>query len=120
VDAIFSGHEHLFEHWVERYQDSGGHNRRLDEIVTGGGGAPLYGFQGEPDTRDYIQAYAAEKVQLEHLVRPALEPGGTPYHYVLVSVDGDRLQLEVIGIDWGRNFKPYRSNKTALEPPEGS
>jgi hypothetical protein len=119
VDAIFAGHEHLFEHWVERYQDAAGRKWRLDEIVTGGGGAPLYGFQGEPDTRDYIKSNAAEKVQLEHLARPLLEPGATPYHFVLVRVDGDHLQLEVIGIDWGRNFKPYRSNKAVLSDTEG-
>lgn len=119
LDVIFAGHEHLFEHWVERYQDAAGKKWRLDEIVTGGGGAPLYGFHGEPDTRDYLKANQAEKVQLEHLARPPLEPGATPYHYVVVRVDGDRLQVEVIGIDWGRNFKPYRSNKTALQDTEG-
>jgi hypothetical protein len=33
---------------------------------------------------------------------------------VLVKVDGDRISLEVIGVDWGRNFQPYRSNKADL------
>ncbi len=115
VDAICSGHEHLFEHWVERYEDRNGHKYRLDEIVTGGGGAPLYTFSGEPDTRGYLKAYAAEKVQLEHLVRPASELGGNPYHYLVVSVDGERLRLEVVGIDRGRSFRPYRSNKVELD-----
>src|SRR5205823_2911193 len=46
VRLFFSGHEHLFEHWVERYQDAG-RSFRLDHIVSGGGGAPLYAYQGE-------------------------------------------------------------------------
>jgi hypothetical protein len=36
------------------------------------------------------------------------------YHYVLVTVDGERFSLEVIGVDWGRDFQPYRSNKADL------
>ena len=119
VNAIFAGHEHLFEHWIERYEDRAGGKHRMDQIVTGGGGAPLYVFKGEPDTRDYLKTYAAEKVQLEHLVRPAAEPGGNPYHYVVVRVDGERVNLEVIGIDWGKDFRPYRGNKTVLAEPEG-
>ena len=115
VTILFSGHEHLFEHWVERYEDSDGHKLRLDQIVTGGGGAPLYAYRGEPDLREYLKTYGAEKVSLEHLVRPGINPGDNPYHYLLVQVDGDRIRLEVIGVDWGRSFQPYRSNTTELQ-----
>jgi 3',5'-cyclic AMP phosphodiesterase CpdA len=41
VRLLLAGHEHLFEHWVERYTDASGAHR-IDEIVSGGGGAPLY------------------------------------------------------------------------------
>ena len=41
VRIVFSGHEHLFEHWVERYTDASGAHR-MDLVVSGGGGAPLY------------------------------------------------------------------------------
>ena len=115
VAILFTGHEHLFEHWVERYEDSGGHKVRLDHILTGGGGAPLYPYRGEPDLREYLKTYAAEKVSLEHLVRPGMNPGDNPYHYVLVQVDGERIRLEVIGVDWGRGFQPYRSNAAELQ-----
>src|SRR5215831_9925934 len=67
VRMIFAGHDHTFEHWVERY-----------------------------------------------IAKPAYEPGEGAYHYVLVQVDGDRISLEVVGVDWGRNFQPYRSNKSDL------
>ena len=115
VRAIFAGHEHLFEHWVERYVDAAGRRQRLDMVVTGGGGAPLYPHFGEPLVADYVKANEASKVQLEHLVRPGPEPGNNPYHYVIVRVDGERLRMEVIGIDWGRGFRPYRSNSAVLE-----
>lgn len=112
---LFSGHEHLFEHWVERYEDSDGRKYRLDHIVTGGGGAPLYAYRGEPDLREYLRSSAAQKVSLDHIVRPGLDPGANPYHFLLVQVDGDRIRLEVTGVDWGRGFEPYRSNKAELQ-----
>lgn len=111
---LFSGHEHLFEHWVERYEDKEGHKYRLDHVVTGGGGAPLYSYRGEPDLRQYLETNAAEKVTLDHIVKPGMNPGDNPYHFLLLEVDGDRIRLEVIGVDWGRRFQPYRSNKAEL------
>lgn len=114
VRMTIAGHEHLFEHWVERYRDSLNQRYRMDHIVTGGGGAPLYGYRGEPNLQDYIRAGASEGVALDHLVKPGPEPGDNPYHFVVVQVDGDQLQVEVIGVDWGANFKPYRSNISVL------
>lgn len=114
VSAIFSGHEHLFEHWIERYSDASGAHR-MDLVVSGGGGAPIYPYTGEPDLRDYLKSNEEGKVSLEHLVKPGTEEAPTPYHYVVVRVDGDYLDMEVIGVDWGKNFAPYRSNKVVLQ-----
>ena len=47
VRVVFSGHEHLFEHWVEHYTDATGPHR-MDLVVSGGGGAPIYAYKGEP------------------------------------------------------------------------
>ncbi len=113
-EVLFTGHEHLFEHWVEHYEKDG-QTRRMDQIVTGGGGAPLYAYKGEPDLRDYLKANADAKVQLDHLVRPGPNPGDNPYHYLIVRVDGDHLSVEVVGVDWGKNFAPYSSAHSALE-----
>jgi len=113
VRALFSGHEHLFEHWVEHYTDPSGPHR-MDLIVSGGGGAPLSAYQGEPDLRNYLRANTASQVRLEHLVKPGVEPGSNPYHFVVVRVDNDRLDIEVLGVDWGAGFQPYRSNKLEL------
>ena len=114
VRLVLAGHEHLFEHWVERYDDATGPHR-LDLIVSGGGGAPLYAYSGEPDLREYLRTNADSHVALEHLVKPGIERGDNPYHYLIVRVDGDRLDVEVVGVDWGAGFQPYRSNKTGLQ-----
>jgi hypothetical protein len=115
VKLLLTGHEHLFEHWVERYSDASGEHR-IDEIVSGGGGAPLYGYQGEPDTRPYLLQNAAAKVRLEHLVKPAIDPGANPHHYLVVHVDGSKIALEVIGVGFGQGFEPYRSRSATLTP----
>ena len=115
VAILFTGHDHLFDHWVERYEDAADRKHRLDHILTGGGGAPLYPYRGEPDLREYLKTYAEEKVSLDHVVRPGMNPGDNPYHFLLVQVDGERIRLEIIGVDWGRGFQPYRSNKTELQ-----
>jgi hypothetical protein len=114
VRIVFSGHEHLFEHWVEHFTDSAGRHR-MDLIVSGGGGAPIYPYRGEPDTSGYLAANAANNVQLDHLVRPGTEEEPSPYHYVVVRVDGDKLDVQVFGVDWGKNFAPYRSNRAGLQ-----
>lgn len=114
VKLYLAGHEHLFEHWVERYKDASGPHR-LDQIVTGGGGAPLYGYTGEPDVRPYLTANAASAVTLEHLVKPGIAPGENPYHYLVVHVDGENIGIEVIGVDWGRGFQPYHTNTVSLQ-----
>jgi hypothetical protein len=113
--ALLAGHEHLFEHWVERYQDAATNKYRMDMIVTGGGGAPLTGYRGEPKTSDYTKMFEKEKVALEHLVRPGPKPGDNPYHFVIVKVDGRRISLEVVGVDWGSGFAPYQSNKVTFD-----
>jgi hypothetical protein len=114
VRAVFSGHEHLFEHWVEHYTDASGRHR-MDLIVSGGGGAPIYTYTGEPRLDEYLKANTASKVELQHLVKPSVDAGLNPYHYVLVRVDGDNLDMQVISVDWGKGFEPYRSNKVALK-----
>ncbi len=45
VRIVFSGHEHLFEHWVEHYTDTTG-THRMDLVVSGGGGAPILCLNG--------------------------------------------------------------------------
>jgi hypothetical protein len=116
VRLLLAGHEHLFEHWVERYRDAAG-QYRMDEIVSGGGGAPLYAYTGEPDLRDYVNTGAPQRVSVQHVARPSSDPGANPFHYVVVHVDGENVSVEVIGVDWGKNFAPYRSNGASLNDP---
>jgi hypothetical protein len=69
----------------------------MDSLVTGGGGAPIYTYVGEPDLRGYIAANVAESVRVDHLIKPGSTPEENPHHFVVVQVDGDRLSVEVIG-----------------------
>lgn len=118
VRAVFSGHEHLFEHWVEHYTDAAGPHR-MDLLVSGGGGAPIYPYTGEPDIEGYVKANESLKVSLKHLVKPGNEDSPTPYHYLIVKVDGDKIDVQVVGVDWGKNFAPYRSDATELRDAPG-
>jgi 3',5'-cyclic AMP phosphodiesterase CpdA len=116
VRLLLTGHDHLYEHWVERYADTSG-THRMDEVVSGGGGAPLYVYQGEPDLRSYELAGAAQKVRLEHVVAASRDPRRNPYHYVIVRVDGAQISLEVVGVDWGAGFSPYPTPTVILADP---
>ena len=120
VKMLLTGHEHFFEHFVERWRDSTRRLRRMDQVVSGGGGAPLYAYLGEPNLREYQAASGLDSARVQHLVRPGMQPGDNAYHYVVVHVDGPRMWLEVIGVDWGRNYQPYRSNRATLSDSLGN
>jgi hypothetical protein len=116
VRLLLAGHEHLFEHWVERYRDrSGAH--RMDEVVSGGGGAPLYSYSSEPDLTSYLAAGAPAHVSVDHLVKPGVDSLGNPHHYLVVHVDGEKLTVEVVGVGWGAAFAPYSGGMLVI-PPE--
>lgn len=95
VRMVMAGHDHLFDHWVERYS-ADGMTYRMDSVVTGGGGAPTYRYAGEPDLRAYTAAGAAANVRVEHLSKPGLTAEQNPHHFVVIQVDGNRLSLEVV------------------------
>jgi len=114
VELVFTGHEHLFEHWIERYIDGTGQWRRMDQIVSGGGGAPIYRYRGEPSLVAYTADAVADSVSVTHLVGPGQDRGENPYHYVIVHVDGPDVWMDVVGVDWGRDFKPYRSSRISF------
>ena len=104
VRLIVAGHEHLLDHWVERY--GANPTRRMDHVITGGGGAPIYTYTTEPDLSAYLSAGAAEQVRVEHLMKPGPTRDDNPHHFVVFQVDGDRLALEVVAIG-GAWYAPY-------------
>jgi Calcineurin-like phosphoesterase len=105
VRLLLTGHDHLYDHWVERY-DHAGVTYRMDTIITGGGGAPRTGYIGEPDLRAYVAASAAENIRVEHLMRPGDSGAMNPHHFALIRVDGDRLTVEVVAIG-DTPYTPY-------------
>ena len=106
VRMTLTGHDHLFDHWIERFMDRGT-AYRMDHVVTGGGGAPIYTYRGEPEVAGYLAAGAGQNIRLDHPMRPGATAAENPHHFVIVQVDGDRLSLEVVGIGPGE-FQPYR------------
>jgi hypothetical protein len=117
VDLTITGHDHLFDHWVEHYVERGT-TYRMDHVVTGGGGAPIYTYAGEPDLRAYLTANAAQAVRLDHLMKPGVTADTNPHHFVTIRVDGDRLSLEVTGIG-PADYKPY-SGRATISLSDGS
>ena len=100
------------DHWIERYTDAARGYRR-DDVVTGGGGAPIYTYRGEPDVRVYLAAGATANVRLEHPMRPGTTVAENPHHFVVIQVDGDRLSLEVVGTGPGV-YTPYPGGQSRL------
>jgi hypothetical protein len=105
VRMTIVGHEHLYEHWVERYSDAAGAHR-IDHVVSGGGGAPTYTYQGDPDVTGYLAAAQPLEVSLERVVKPGATVAENPHHFIVIRVDGDRLSLEVIGTG-PTGYRPY-------------
>jgi 3',5'-cyclic AMP phosphodiesterase CpdA len=115
VRMTICGHDHLLDHFVERYED-GGKAYRMDDLVSGGGGAPTYTYKGEPNLRAYLDNGAAQQVRVEHLIRPGATAIENPNHFVVIRVDGDRLSLEVIG-SGPAPYRPYGQDRLDLSAP---
>jgi hypothetical protein len=105
VRMTITGHDHLLDHWVQRY-DVNGTTYRIDDIVTGGGGAPVYSYSGEPNLQEYLAAGAASALRVEHVMKPGPTAADNPHHFVVIQVDGERLSLEVVAIA-GSTLAPY-------------
>jgi 3',5'-cyclic AMP phosphodiesterase CpdA len=114
VRIVLTGHEHFFEHWIERYRGADGAWQRLDHLVSGGGGAPIYTYSGPPDQRRYRRTSGNADVRLTQLVRPGRRERDNPYHFLVVHVNGDDIAVEYVGVDWGAQFRPYGRPSVSL------
>jgi len=106
VRMTIAGHDHLLDHWIERYTDEDGRHR-MDHLVSGGGGAPIYVYNSEPDLAEYAAVAAPVRISVEHLAKPGPTAADNPHHFVMVQVDGDKLSLEVFSTG-AAPFRPYR------------
>lgn len=113
VRMTITGHDHLLDHYVERYED-GGKTYRMDHLLSGGGGAPTYIYTGEPDLSLYLKENEAQKVRVEHLVKPGPTVAANPNHFVVVRVDRDRLSLEVVPAAGVGVYEPYGRQRIDL------
>ena len=106
VNLLLTAHEHILEHYVERYDDASG-SHRMDQIVSGGGGAPIYSYRGEPDLAAYLRTGSPQNVRVERILTASADTLKDPHHYLLVHVDGTRIRVEAFGVGWGEWFLPY-------------
>jgi hypothetical protein len=112
VRLLVTGHDHLYDHFVERYDDKGV-TYRIDTVITGGGGAPRTGYIGEPDLRAYAAASPTENIRVEHLMRPGDTGAVNPHHFAIFRVDGDKLSVEVIGTG-DTPYTPYSGGRSKI------
>jgi 3',5'-cyclic AMP phosphodiesterase CpdA len=112
VRMIIAGHDHLLDHWVEYYADDGGIHR-MDQIVSGGGGAPTYLYRGEPDLARYLAEAAPARVRIEHLVRPGSDASDNPHHFLIFEIDGDQIWIQAVGTG-PTPFLPYGRQRIEL------
>jgi hypothetical protein len=47
-------------------------------------------------------------------VKPGVERGANPYDYLIARVDGEKVDMQVIAVDWGAGYEPYRSKRFPL------
>jgi hypothetical protein len=109
VRMTVAGHDHLYDHFVERYDDETGAHR-MDHIVSGGGGGPIYTYRGEQDLKQFMpEAHDA----VEHIARPGAVAADNPHHFVVFEVDGDRIWEKTIATV-ARPFTPLGQARVEL------
>src|SRR6476469_873250 len=113
VRLTITGHDHLFDRFVEHYDDKTG-THRMDHIVSGGGGAPIYSYRGEQDLQLYAAPAAPLQVRVAHPVRPGVREADNPHHFLIFEVDGDRLWLQVVPTV----AAPFQTQPTKIELDE--
>src|SRR5262249_41669059 len=87
---------------------------RIDHIVTGGGGGPIYRYTGEPDLQRYADGALPTHVTVEHPVRPSRQESDNPHHFVVIQVDGTHLQLRVVSTVPAPSL-PYGTDTVSLD-----
>lgn len=112
VRLTVTGHDHLFDHFVEHYDDESGAHR-MDHIVSGGGGAPVYVYRGEQDLALFAETAAPQKIRVEHLVRPGSSEAENPHHFTVFEVEGNRMWVKVVATV-AMPFRPYGQPRVEL------
>jgi len=122
VDAVFLGHVHYYERWVEQYERDS-LKRQIAWVTTGGGGAKNeIEWQGVPlalrppsvlteeERNERIYPYNERAKSAEDITNWSLLQGyptqqseikrALEKHYCIVHVDGDAVWMEVKNTEW--------------------
>ena len=115
VRMTIAGHDHLYDHFVERYDDDLG-THRMDHIVSGGGGGPIYTYHGEQDLTRYEAEALPQRVTVEHITRPGSTEADNPHHFVIFEVDGTRIWEKIVATS-AAPFAPLGAARVELADP---
>lgn len=81
---IFAGHDHFYDHMVITKPEWNGYE--IHQIIAGTAGAPFYTATEYPADGDY------KLTRLKHI--------DNSYGYVLVKIEGDKVEVSYRGNDW--------------------
>ncbi len=95
VDIVFAGHEHIYERTDAISSGPQASGNALVEIVTGGGGAPLYKIKGGPWTGYAIshRNYCIGDVDGDTLSVTAYDDGGEPLDCIVLRKQEGRREF---------------------------
>jgi len=115
VRMTIAGHDHLYDHFVEHYDDSEG-THRMDHVVSGGGGGPIYTYHGEQDLARYEADTMPQRVVVRHVTQPGRTEAENPHHFVIFEVDGGRIWEKVVATV-AAPFAPLGAPRVELADP---
>lgn len=86
VQVVMSGHEHNYQHIEVRR----GSARKLDVIVSSGGGAPIRALPGDEEIATRCRAFQDQGIDVNVVAR------AETHHYTIVEVAGDVLRFSTV------------------------
>ena len=96
VQLIIAGHEHYYEHNVLNYiQEDKSYKMHI--VVTGGGGTLIRPLVSMSKVNEWLDEDAQDGYQVNMVSRAA------EYHYCIVSVTENGINIEVIKVEEGEN-----------------
>ncbi|TDI78498.1 MAG: hypothetical protein E2O79_11585 [Caldithrix sp.] len=108
VQIVFSGHEHVYEHNVVRYNLDGNlPDGEIHFIVSGGAGVPLRDATLHSKMAGFVQNYRDQGFDARSLQQEKV------YHYCLVEINHDRVKIEAIEVT-GDPAQPSKSIEQIL------
>jgi hypothetical protein len=131
VTAVFSGHEHYYERWVETIDEGNGKSRDLNWVVAGSGGVKPrenieYGDKNLAELFEDGELYDSYldritninprwSAKMERVFPTREDPLGSFQNYLIVHVDGTNVRFETIDTSAMTRDSGYFSRATLAD-----